>query len=92
MGVGPGIAPEASLVRASRSTAAAAVDQLHHNAAFDWALDPNGDGDFADHLDIVDLSLGVDFDATDDPDNLVVEHGQHGTASSWFHPTGTTVT
>ncbi len=26
--------------------------------ALDWALDPNGDGDFSDHLDIVNLSLG----------------------------------
>ena len=28
--------------------------------ALDWALDPNGDGDFSDHLDIINMSLGGD--------------------------------
>ena len=40
--------------------------------ALDWALDPDGDGDFTDHLDIVNLSLGSDFGAPDDPDSLFV--------------------
>ena len=26
--------------------------------AIDWALDPNGDGDFSDHLDVINMSLG----------------------------------
>ncbi len=42
--------------------------------ALDWALDPNGDGDFSDHLDIVNLSLGSDYGAADDPENAVVDN------------------
>ena len=37
--------------------------------ALDWALDPNGDGDFSDHLDIVNMSLGSDYAPVDDPEN-----------------------
>jgi subtilisin family serine protease len=40
--------------------------------ALDWSLDPDGDGDFTDHLDVVNLSLGSDFGAPDDPDALFV--------------------
>jgi len=35
--------------------------------AIDWVMDPNGDGDFADHLDVVNLSLGSPFGTPDDP-------------------------
>ena len=47
--------------------------------ALDWALDPNGDGDFSDHLDIVNLSLGSDYGAVDDPENAVIDQlAKHG--------------
>ena len=42
-------------------------------AALDWALDPNGDGDTTDHLDIVNLSLGSDYAAEDDPQNAMID-------------------
>jgi len=27
----------------------------------DWAMDPNGDTDLSDHLDVINMSLGSDF-------------------------------
>ena len=50
--------------------------------ALDWALDPNGDGDFSDHLDIVNMSLGSDYGPVDDPENAVVDElTAHGVLS-----------
>ncbi|HEY6423425.1 MAG TPA: S8 family serine peptidase [Pseudonocardiaceae bacterium] len=70
MRIGPGTAPRALLYalkifgcHGSTSLAAKAMD---------WALDPNGDGDFSDRLDVVNLSLGSDYGAPDDPDSLFV--------------------
>ena len=40
--------------------------------ALDWALDPNNDGDFSDHLDIVNMSLGSDYGVVDDPENDMI--------------------
>ncbi|MGW4114336.1 S8 family serine peptidase [Actinosynnema sp. NPDC004786] len=77
LGIGPGVAPKASLyaLKVFGCTGATALV----GPALDWALDPNGDGDFGDRLDVVNLSLGGDFGGQDDPDSLfvrkVVEHG-----------------
>ena len=77
MGIGPGMAPEASLYALKVFGCGGGTDFTI--AALDWALDPNGDGDFSDHLDIVNLSLGVDFAPVDDPDNLVIDTvSRHG--------------
>ncbi|TVT49434.1 S8 family serine peptidase [Amycolatopsis rhizosphaerae] len=70
MRIGPGTAPKSLLYAikvfgCSGSTNATAQ-------ALDWALDPDGDGDFSDRLDLVNLSLGSDFGAPDDPDSLFV--------------------
>ncbi|MFD1151027.1 S8 family serine peptidase, partial [Saccharothrix hoggarensis] len=77
MRVGPGTAPKASLYALKVFGCKGSTDLL--GQALDWSLDPNGDGDFADRLDVVNLSLGTDYGAQDDPDNLfvrkVVEHG-----------------
>lgn len=66
MRIGPGTAPRAELYAykvfgCEGSTTLTAQ-------ALDAALDPNGDGDFADRLDVVNLSLGTDFGTADDPD------------------------
>ncbi|MFD8491780.1 S8 family serine peptidase [Amycolatopsis sp. NPDC059657] len=77
MRIGPGTAPHASLY-ALRVFGCKGGTNLTAKA-LDWALDPNGDGDFTDHLDVVNLSLGSDFGAPDDPDALfvrqLVKHG-----------------
>jgi subtilisin family serine protease len=67
MRIGPGAAPEASLyvIRVLGCEGSTALTAL----ALDHALDPDGDGDFADHLDVVNLSLGSAYGAVDDPVN-----------------------
>lgn len=75
--IGPGTAPRA-LLYALKVFGCEGSTNLTAQA-LDWALDPNGDGDFSDRLDVVNLSLGSDFGAADDPDALfvrkLVEHG-----------------
>ncbi|GHF14606.1 peptidase S8 [Amycolatopsis deserti] len=70
MKIGPGMAPKAALYAIKVFGCEGSTDVT--SQALDWALDPNGDGDFDDHLDIVNLSLGSDFGAPDDPDSLFV--------------------
>ncbi|MCP2203972.1 Subtilase family protein [Lentzea flava] len=75
--IGPGTAPKA-LLYALKVFGCKGSTNLTAQA-LDWALDPNGDGDFADRLDVVNLSLGSDFGASDDPDSLFVRKlVQHG--------------
>ncbi|SDO88253.1 S8 family peptidase [Lentzea jiangxiensis] len=75
--IGPGTAPRA-LLYALKVFGCKGGTNLTAKA-LDWALDPNGDGDFSDKLDVVNLSLGSDFGAADDPDSLFVRKlVQHG--------------
>ena len=57
--IGPGVAPEAQLyalkVFGCKGTTGLSVE------AMEWASDPNGDGDFVDRLDLVNLSLGTSY-------------------------------
>jgi 2',3'-cyclic-nucleotide 2'-phosphodiesterase (5'-nucleotidase family)/subtilisin family serine protease len=57
--IGPGVAPQASLysLRVFGCNGSSNVVE----AAIEWAMDPNGDGDFSDHLDIINMSLGSDY-------------------------------
>ncbi|MEU4801037.1 S8 family serine peptidase [Actinosynnema sp. NPDC023587] len=77
MRIGPGSAPGASLYALKVFGCGGSTNLTAQ--ALDWALDPDGDGDFADHLDVVNMSLGSDFGGQDDPDSLfvrkLVEHG-----------------
>ncbi len=77
MTVGPGMAPAATLYGLKVFGCAGSTDEVI--PALDWAMDPNGDGDFSDHLDIVNLSLGAAESPADDPENDVVnELTSHG--------------
>ena len=75
--IGPGVAPKASLYALKVFGCTGSTELV--GQALDWSLDPDGDGDFGDRLDVVNLSLGGDFAGQDDPDSLfvrkVVEHG-----------------
>ncbi|MFD9737478.1 S8 family serine peptidase [Umezawaea sp. NPDC059074] len=71
MRIGPGTAPKA-LLYALKVFGCEGTTNVT-SAALDWALDPDGDGDFSDHLDVVNLSLGSDYGAPDDPDSLFVK-------------------
>lgn len=63
--IGPGVAPEADIysLRVFGCTGATAVVVQ----AIDWALDPDGDGDTSDRLDVINLSLGAPFRTVEDP-------------------------
>jgi subtilisin family serine protease len=65
MRIGPGVAPHAVLY-ALRVFGCHGSTQLT-TQAIDWALDPNNDGNLADHLDVVNMSLGSDFASADSP-------------------------
>ncbi|MDY7232409.1 S8 family peptidase [Hyalangium rubrum] len=66
MRIGPGVAPEAQLFALKvfgdngGSTALAPL-------AVEWATDPNGDGNFSDRLDVINLSLGGAIGSPNDP-------------------------
>lgn len=67
MRIGPGAAPQARLYAIRVFGCAGATALLPQ--ALDRALDPDGDGDLTDRLDVVNLSLGTDFAPADDPVN-----------------------
>ncbi len=71
MKIGPGSAPEAQLM-SFRVFGCDGSTNLT-GQALDMALDPNGDGDFSDRADIVNLSLGSDFGSIDDPENAIID-------------------
>ncbi|HEY3262213.1 MAG TPA: S8 family serine peptidase, partial [Pseudonocardiaceae bacterium] len=68
--IGPGMAPRALLYALKVFGCTGSTNVV--TSALDWALDPNRDGDFTDHLDLVNLSLGSDYGAPDDPESLFV--------------------
>jgi len=65
MDVGPGVAPEAGIyaLRVFGCAGSTAVTV----AAINWALDPNRDGNPADHVDVINMSLGSSHGTPDDP-------------------------
>ncbi|RII42075.1 subtilase [Galactobacter valiniphilus] len=71
MRIGPGSAPEASLVGIRVFGCEGSSDVV--GQALDYVLDPNRDGDFSDRAQIVNMSLGSDFSPTDDPENDIVD-------------------
>lgn len=71
MKIGPGMAPEAKLYALKVFGCDGSTDVVI--PALDAALDPNGDGNFSDHLDVVNMSLGSDYATPDDPENAVID-------------------
>ncbi|CEA06869.1 Minor extracellular protease vpr precursor [Arthrobacter saudimassiliensis] len=71
MRIGPGSAPEAKLVgiRVFGCAGSSAVV----GQALDYVLDPNGDGDFSDRAQVVNMSLGSEYAPYDDPENAIVD-------------------
>ena len=70
--IGPGAAPRASLYALKvfgRGNASFIVIP-----AIEWAVDPDGDGDFSDHLDVINLSLGDDYAGNDDPEAVACDN------------------
>jgi subtilisin family serine protease len=61
--IGPGIAPRALLYALKVFGCDGPTDLV--TEALEWAADPNGDYDFTDRLDVVNLSLGGGFGTLD---------------------------
>ena len=57
--IGPGVAPKVELY-ALRVFGCDGSTNLTEQA-IEWAVDPNQDGDFSDHLDVINMSLGSSF-------------------------------
>lgn len=71
-GVAPGVDIYAVKVCATFSTACSGVALIQ---AMDFALDPNGDGDLSDHVDLINMSLGSLYgQAFDDDLSLAVDN------------------
>jgi hypothetical protein len=68
----PGVAPDAQIY-AYKIFGCAGTSALL-TAAIERAIDPNGDGNPADHLDVLVISLGTPFGGADDPDAIAVDN------------------
>ena len=64
--IGIGVAPEASIVALKVFGDAGGSTSLVSDA-IEYALDPNGDGDTSDHVDVINMSLGSFYGSPDDP-------------------------
>ena len=72
LGIAPGVAPEATLYSLKVFGCKGSSDLVVE--ALDWAMDPNGDGDLSDHLDVVNMSLGSPFGFEDDPTTVATQN------------------
>ena len=72
--VGLGVAPGATIYALKVFGASGSTNLTA--SAIEWAMDPNGDGDVSDHLDVINMSLGSDFGPADenDPDIIAVQN------------------
>ncbi len=70
--VGPGVAPEAQLY--ALKVFGCQGSTVLMTQAIERALDPNGDGDPSDHLDVLNISLGSPFGSNDDPDAVALNN------------------
>jgi subtilisin family serine protease len=70
--IGPGVAPQAQLYALKIFGCSGTTNLV--TQAIDWAIDPNGDGDFSDHLDVINMSLGYEYGAPDDPDTQAADN------------------
>lgn len=62
--IGPGVAPRAQVYGLKVFGCAGSTGLT--TQAINWAVDPNGDGDPSDHLDIINMSLGSSFGTAND--------------------------
>jgi len=70
-GVAPGVKLYALKVCSAVDTACSGVALMQ---AVDWALDPNGDTSTADHLDLLNMSIGSDYgESLDDDLSLAID-------------------
>jgi hypothetical protein len=70
--VAPGVAPEAHLYELKVFGCHGSTALL--TQAIERAVDPNGDGNPADHLDVLIISVGTPFGSDDDPDAIAINN------------------
>ncbi len=70
--IGPGVAPGADLYALKVFGASGSTSVT--SDAIEWAMDPNGDGDTSDHLDVINMSLGSPFGSPDDPSSIAAQN------------------
>src|SRR5436853_2681127 len=68
MKIPPGFAPNAKLYPVRVFGCAGSTNVVVQ--AIEWAMDPNGDGNFSDHMDVINMSLGANNGFADDPDDI----------------------
>ncbi|MCC9078005.1 S8 family serine peptidase [Litorilinea aerophila] len=68
----PGVAPEAQLYALKVFGCGGSSDVV--DLAIEWAVDPDGDGDFSDRVDVINLSLGATYGATYDSTTVAAEN------------------
>ena len=71
--VGQGVAPEAKLYALKVFNDTEGSTNLV-SEAIEWALDPNGDGNMKDHLDVINMSLGSPFGEPGDPSAISADN------------------
>jgi len=69
--IGNGVAPEAKLYALKVFGEPAGTTYLTVSA-IEWAMDPNGDGNLSDHVDVINMSLGSDYGPATDSDPDIV--------------------
>ncbi len=72
LSISPGFAPNAKLYPVRVFGCAGSTDVVV--SAIEWSMDPNGDGDFVDKMDVVSMSLGANEGFADDPDDVAASN------------------
>lgn len=68
-----GVAPDAVVFGLRVLDAGGSGSSADVIQAIEWSMDPNGDGDLSDHLDVINLSLGASSGTPDSPDALAAD-------------------
>lgn len=70
--IGPGVAPSASLYALRVFGCNGGTTLI--TQAIEWATDPNGDGDFSDRLDVINMSLGASYGSASSPEAIAADN------------------
>ncbi len=69
--IGPGMAPQAELYALRVFGCGGSTNVT--DKAIEWAVDPNGDGNMNDHVDVINMSLGSDFGGPESSSTIAAE-------------------
>ena len=70
--IAPGFAPNAKIYPVRVFGTAGSTNVVVE--AIEWAMDPNGDGNFSDRMDVINMSLGANEGFADDPDDVAASN------------------